>query len=166
MSPRALALTLSVPLALIACGGDPAGGSDLDGPGAGAAADLAGSQAADLAASPRPDLGGTGDLSNGASFTVSWNQACWQLDAGKRYQAMEFKLVTSTPMPLEGTLYFAPNCDPVNGTDNLNDTGATMPAGNFLFWFIHFPDVKHTSAVWSFGDQKSMCVNYDGLPDC
>lgn len=110
------------------------------------------------------DGGGSDD-----GIDVTWSAGCWYKDSGHAYQAMSFQLTTQTPVPLEGTLYFTTNCDPSGGTDNLNDTGATTPSGNWTFWFIHHHDNKMTSAIWSMGalgDHPSPCIDYTSLPDC
>ncbi|MGH7326888.1 MAG: hypothetical protein ACREJX_00930, partial [Polyangiaceae bacterium] len=131
--------------------GDGGGSSQSDG-GSGVAADSGGTGGRDSGSSPRDGgSGSTGDASD--DFSVDWIQGCWEKDSGKKYQAMNFKLTSSHPMPLEGTLFYNETCDPSDGTDNLNDTGGTTPPGTWLFWFIHHPDEQSTSAVWWFGDQ-------------
>lgn len=109
-------------------------------------------------------LHGTAD--GGATFTVTWGGACWELQQGMYYQAMPFQLTTSKPIPLEATLFYNTTCNPADGTDNLNDTGGTVGSGGELFWFIHHPDEKSTSAIWSFGDVTSGCVSYLNAPQC
>jgi hypothetical protein len=102
-------------------------------------------------------------------ISVTWGTCCWYTDSGHRYQAMSFQLTAANPEPLEGTLYFTTNCDPSNGTDNLNDNGNTIPSGGWTFWFIHHPDNLTTSAIWSMGslgDHPSVCIDYSSAPDC
>jgi hypothetical protein len=107
-----------------------------------------------------------GSTETEAGLKVTWRQGCWYLEQGHRYQAMQFQLTTSSPVPLEATLMFTTNCDQTQGTDNLNDTGGTMGSGSYTFWFIHHPDEMNTSAVWSFGNLKSACIDYSKAPDC
>jgi hypothetical protein len=97
---------------------------------------------------------------------VTWTEGCWYETGGMKYQAMSFTVVSKTALPLEATLYYNATCDPSGGTDNLNDTGGTTPAGSWLFWFIHHPDEKNTSAIWSYGGIQSACINYNVAPDC
>jgi hypothetical protein len=98
---------------------------------------------------------------------VTWQGACWYISGGHRYQAIRFTLVTATPVPLEGTLFFdTAACSPIYGTDNLNDTGTKIGSGGWLFWFIHHPDDYTTSADWWIQDQHSGCVDYSRAPDC
>jgi hypothetical protein len=107
-----------------------------------------------------------------AGVTVTWHPPCWELymlpgdTQMRRYQAMAFDLQTSAPIPLNGTLYYNDNCDPRDGTDNLNDTGGTTGSGSWLFFFIHHPDQRPTSAVWWLGHSSSGCVDYTNAPDC
>jgi hypothetical protein len=183
-------------LVLVACGGTsrtpPAGtdsgtqldGNGTDGPLVGprcAARDCGGD-----------DLGGSCGTC-GASFTcdpdhglcipgdgteqvsVSFGEACWFVcpatpipgftcTAGQRFQAIQFNL--QTQFPIEGTLYFDNDCDPADGTDNLNDTGAETPTSINLEWFIHHPDTRPSSAVWWFSHTSTGCVDYTSAPDC
>jgi hypothetical protein len=122
--------------------------------------------AEDAAAEDGPLPDDSGSTSDASDLTVTWGTACWDVDTGHKYQAMPFQLVTSSPVPLEATLYFDTTCDPSNGTDNLNDTGGTIGSGGWVFWFIHHPDMPNTSAVWSLGSQTSGCIDYSKAPDC
>jgi hypothetical protein len=81
------------------------------------------------------------------------------------------QLFDSLPAVLEGTLFFASNCDPSQGQDNLNDTGGTIGSGGWIFSFIHHPNEIPSSALYWIGpitaDGKcpagapcSGCVNY------
>jgi hypothetical protein len=107
------------------------------------------------------------DGSNGNDgITVTWNEGCWYNTGGSAYQAMEFTLQSANPVALEGTLYFTTNCDPSQGTDNLNDTGGTTPSGSWTFWFIHHPNNYTTSAVWSLGEHYTGCIDYSTAPNC
>ena len=112
------------------------------------------------------DTGTPETLSGEAGLMVTWTSGCWYTYMGKKYQAMEFDLVTPKPIPLEGTLFFDTTCDPSTGTDNLNDTGGTTPSGSWLFWFIHHPDEMSTSAIWSLGGIRSACIDYSTAPAC
>jgi hypothetical protein len=108
----------------------------------------------------------SGPTDDAGDLMVTWGTACWDVEGGHKYQAIPFQLVTSSPIPLEATLYFTTDCDASNGTDNLNDTGGTIGSGGWLFSFIHHPDMPDTSAIWSLGSQTSGCVDYSKAPDC
>jgi hypothetical protein len=111
----------------------------------------------------------SGTTDGGIKFTVTWGGGCWVSDGngdGEYDQAMPFTLTTAQPIPLEATLFYDTDCNPNAGTDNLNDTGGTVGSGGALFWFIHHPDEKQTSAIWSFGDVTSGCVDYSNAPAC
>jgi hypothetical protein len=182
---RALASVLSLVVGtLVGCGGaDPmhadGGSKDL---AKASIVDLAGLDLTglDLQSVDLASLGdgatvhhGPQDLSNDSGVTpvpaglmVTWNTGCWYADSGHKYQAMSFQLTTPTPLPLEGSLYFVPDCSDSAGIDNLNDNGSTIPSGGWTFWFIHHPDIMHSSAKWWIGNQYSVCINYDSAPDC
>jgi hypothetical protein len=112
------------------------------------------------------DAGMPEALEGEGGLMVTWTEGCWYETGGMQYQAMQFTVESKTPLPLEGTLFYNATCDPSDGTDNLNDTGGTTPSGSWLFWFIHHPGEKNTSAIWSYGGIKSACINYNVAPDC
>jgi hypothetical protein len=110
-------------------------------------------------------------------ISVAWHAACWEnasvFGDGEQgnLQSIAFSIVTPTPAVLEGTLFFASNCDPSQGQDNLNDTGGTIGSGGWIFSFIHHPNEIPSSALYWIGpitaDGKcpagapcSGCVNY------
>lgn len=109
---------------------------------------------------------------NGQDVGVTFQGGCWYLcptgvtycTPGQRFQAMQFRLQAA--YPIEATLYFNRTCDPTNGTDNLNDTGAATPTQINLMWFIHHHDERPSSAVWWAGHHSSGCVDYTALADC
>jgi hypothetical protein len=113
-----------------------------------------------------PHDSGTGVFDEAGGVSVNWGPGCWYKDSGHKYQAMSFQLTTDTKIPLEATLYYNTTCNPDDGTDNLNDTGGTIGSGGYTFWFIHHPDEIQTSAIWSFNDLTSGCIDYSALPDC
>jgi hypothetical protein len=89
--------------------------------------------------------------------SVTWYGACWQNasifgdgETGND-QGITFTLVTSTPVALQGTLFYTSNCDPSQGQDNLNDLGTTMGGGTWTFSFIHHPNLVPSSALWWIG---------------
>ncbi|HZU28900.1 MAG TPA: PA14 domain-containing protein [Bryobacteraceae bacterium] len=109
------------------------------------------------------------------TLSVTWYGACWEhatiYGVTGNFQAIDFSLTTSTPVPLQGTLFFAANCSATNGQDNMNDYGTTISGGHMLQGFSHHPDVIPSSAEYWFGpltqDGKcpagapcSGCVNY------
>jgi hypothetical protein len=109
-------------------------------------------------------VGGGGDASG--SVKVKWGRGCWEVQNGQRFQAIQFDLTTSNPIPLEATLFFNTKCDNSNGSENFNDVGTTITSGSYAYWFIHHPDQTMTSATWSLADQTTGCIDYQHLPDC
>ncbi|HTA45738.1 MAG TPA: hypothetical protein VK789_24995 [Bryobacteraceae bacterium] len=118
---------------------------------------------------------------NGVS--VTWYGACWDhitLNGFTgNYQGINFSLITPTPVVVNGTLFFTPNCDPGNGVDNMNDTGALTGSGNMIQGFSHYPNVIPTSAIYwigttttngltcPIGSPCSGCVTYStSTPSC
>jgi len=112
------------------------------------------------------DAGTPDTLEGEGGLMVTWTLGCWYTDSGMKYQAMSFSVESSTPLPLEGTLFYDTTCDASMGTDNLNDTGGTTPSGSWIFWFIHHPGEIASSAIWSYGGIKSGCIDYGTAPDC
>jgi chitodextrinase len=117
-----------------------------------------------------------------ATTSVSWLGACWEpltiSGVTGNFQAIDFVLTTSTPVPIQGTLFFAPNCDASQGTDNMNDFNTLTGSTHMIRGFTHFPDVIPTSAYYWAGPRTddgkcapgspcSGCVNYNkATPVC
>ena len=112
----------------------------------------------------------------GATFSVTWYGACWQPATVNgitgNFQAMDFALTTSTPVPVQGTLFFAAGCDASNGQDNLNDFNTLTGSTHMILGFSHYPGIIPTSAYYwigsrtadgkcPLGSQCSGCVNYN-----
>jgi chitodextrinase len=110
-----------------------------------------------------------------AGASVTWYGACWQpatlFGITGNFQAIDFSLVTSTPIPVQGTLFYAPNCDPNNGQDNMNDFNTPTGTTHMIQGFSHHPDVIPSSAYYWVGSRTadgkcapgapcSGCVNY------
>jgi hypothetical protein len=116
------------------------------------------------------------------SVSVTWYGACWQtatiFGVTGNFQAIDFAIVTPAPVTVQGSLFFAPNCDASNGVDNMNDFGTLTGSTHMVRGFTHFPDVIPSSAMYWVGpltvDQKcppgspcSGCVNYTPVtPNC
>jgi hypothetical protein len=114
--------------------------------------------------------------------TATWYGACWFTGTifgiTGDFQAIDFSLATPAPVTLQGTLFFAPNCDASNGTDNMNDFGTLTGAGHMVQGFSHHPNEVPTSAMYWIGpltpDRKcapgspcSGCLNYTkATPNC
>jgi chitodextrinase len=109
------------------------------------------------------------------SASVTWYGACWQpatiFGVTGNFQAIDFVLTTPTPVPVQGTLFFAPNCDPSNGQDNMNDFDTPTGSTHTVQGFTHHPDEIPTSAYYWVGSRTadgkcapgspcSGCVNY------
>ena len=105
---------------------------------------------------------------------VSWQGACWITRYPKPIcngacQGMAFQVSVPTPpaqLPLEATLYLGTTtCAPAQ-QDNMNDLGTLTGSGGWIFWFSHHPNLKNSSAIWTFGNQSSGCVSYAAAPKC
>jgi hypothetical protein len=110
------------------------------------------------------------------AVSVTWYGACWYNGTVNgvtgNYQAIDFQLKTSTPVPLEGTLFYGPSCNSSYGTDNLNDTGQLFPSVHWIEFFTHNVNIQPVSAVYWIGDRTpdgqcpagapcSGCVHYN-----
>lgn len=116
------------------------------------------------------------------NVTATWYGACWFTGTifgiTGDFQAIDFALATPAPITLQGSLFFAPNCDAKNGIDNMNDFGTLTGPGHMVQGFSHHPNEIPTSALYWFGpptaDGKcapgspcSGCVNYTkATPKC
>ena len=95
---------------------------------------------------------------NGVS--VTWYGACWaNLTINGytgNYQAIDFTLVTPAPIVFNGSLFYnSPNCDPTQGIDNLNDTGALTGSTHMIQGFTHFPNAIPSSAIYWIGNAST-----------
>ena len=108
--------------------------------------------------------------------SVTWYGACWQpatlYGVTGNFQAVDFWLTTPVPVPLQGSLFFAANCDPRQGVDNMNDYGSVIGSTHSVQGFSHHPDVIPSSAIYWIGPRTadgmcppgapcSGCVNYN-----
>jgi hypothetical protein len=109
-----------------------------------------------------PDFGtATGSVTvtslNGVS--VTWYGACWATLTVNgftgNFQGVDFALSTPTPVAVQGSLFFTANCDPSQGIDNMNDTGALTGSTHMVQGFIHFPNVIPSSAMYWIGNATS-----------
>jgi hypothetical protein len=116
----------------------------------------------------------TTPASSGISLT--WYGPCWYTGTvggvTGNFQSIDFRLVTPTPVPLQGTLFDGPDCT-ANGGDNLNDYGTTIGTTKMIVGFSHFPNVMPMSAIYWIGDRTadgrcppgstlcSGCLNYN-----
>jgi hypothetical protein len=114
--------------------------------------------------------------------SVTWHGACWQYatlhGVTGYFQAMDFVLKTSTPVPVQATLFFGPNCDPMHGTDNMNDFNELTGSTHMVRGFVWHPNEMPTSAFFWVGSRTidgrcapgspcSGCVNYTSTtPNC
>ena len=94
-------------------------------------------------------------VSSTASTVATWYAGCWE-DATIEgvtgaFQSIDFALTTPTPVTVEGTLFYTANCDPSQGSDNMNDFGAVTGSGHWIQGFIHHPNVIPSSAVYWIG---------------
>jgi trimeric autotransporter adhesin len=118
-----------------------------------------------------------------SGVSVQWYGACWAnltiSGFTGNFQAMDFSLSTPVPQVFNGSLFFTPNCDPIGGIDNLNDTGLSFGSTHRIQGFIHYPNVIPSSAVYWIGNASSFngmcpagslcsgCVSYTAAtPSC
>ena len=114
-------------------------------------------------------------VSSTQGISVTWYGACWVnttiYGVTGNFQATLFSMVTPAPAPLQGTLFYAPNCDPSQGNDNLNDYGILTGSGTSIQGFTHHPNLIPSSAIYWIGPLTSDgmcpagapcsgCVNY------
>jgi len=89
-------------------------------------------------------------------LSVTWNGACWANVTINgftgNYQAMNFTLVTPAPVVVNASLFYnSGSCDPTQGVDNMNDTGALTGSGTTIQGFTHFPNFIPSSAIFWIG---------------
>jgi trimeric autotransporter adhesin len=118
-----------------------------------------------------------------SGVSVQWYGACWaNLTINGftgNFQAIDFSLSTPVPQVFNGSLFFTPNCDPIGGIDNLNDTGLTIGSTHMIQGFIHYPNVMPSSALYWIGNATTLngacpagslcsgCVSYTAAtPSC
>jgi len=98
------------------------------------------------------------------SISVTWYGACWyQGTVGGvtgMFQAIDFDMVTSTPVPVQGTLFYGPTCDSSLGTDNLNDFNTLTGSTHRIQGFSHNVNIENVSAVYWMGTatQDGQCA--------
>ena len=113
--------------------------------------------------------------------TVTWYGACWYQGTiygiTGNFQAVDFDLETPTPVPVQGTLFYAPNC-PNSVGDNMNDYDTLSGPGHQIRGFTHNADVMPVSALYWVGEPTqdgrcpagapcSGCLNYTvNTPTC
>jgi trimeric autotransporter adhesin len=121
-------------------------------------------------------------VSPSQGISVTWYGACWQsltlYGVPGNFQAIDYDMTTPNPVTIQGSLFFAANCDPSQGVDNMNDFGTLTGSGHRIIGFSLHPDVIPTSAVYWVGPRTadgmcapgspcSGCVNYNkATPDC
>lgn len=119
-------------------------------------------------------------LVQAATASVTWYGACWQKATLYgylgNYQAIDFALTTTTPVAVEGSLFFTPNCQ--GAYDNMNDYNSLTGSTHTVQGFSHYPDVIPSSAVYWVGGRTadgmcpagapcSGCVSYSkATPTC
>jgi trimeric autotransporter adhesin len=100
--------------------------------------------------------------------TVSWHGACWTqatfYGITGNFQGVDYELTTSTPVTINGTLFFNDKCDPTYGGDNMNDFGTTSTSGHRVQGFTHYPDVIPSSAMYWAGPRTANGLCPAGFP--
>jgi trimeric autotransporter adhesin len=116
------------------------------------------------------------------TISVTWYGGCWQPatlnGVTGNFQAVDYDMTTAVPVTIQGSLFFAANCDPSAGIDNMNDFGTLTGSGHRVIGFSYHPDVIPTSALYWMGPRTadgmcapgspcSGCVNYNkSTPFC
>jgi chitodextrinase len=111
-----------------------------------------------------------------SGITITWYGPCWYSGTiggiTGNFQAVDFSLVTPTPVPLQGTLFDGPNCT-ASGGDNMNDYNTLTGTTHMIQGFTHYPNQMPMSAIYWIGDRTpdgrcppgstlcSGCVNYN-----
>ena len=111
-----------------------------------------------------------------SGVTITWYGPCWYTGTiggiTGNFQAIDFSLVTPTPVPLQGTLFDGPNCT-ASGGDNMNDYNTLTGTTHMIQGFTHFPNQMPMSAIYWIGDRTpdgrcppgstlcSGCLNYN-----
>jgi hypothetical protein len=99
---------------------------------------------------------------------ITW-QACIYTRNGQHYQAMKIYPSATITGVLQSQMFYNSGCHPTQWTDQLNDYGTSMTFGagsGWIYFFTHRPNIPGVSAVWTFSDQSSGCVNYSTAPPC
>ena len=99
---------------------------------------------------------------------ITWH-ACIYTRNGQHYQAMKIYPHTTMTGVLQSQMFYSSGCHVTQWTDQLNDYGTSMTFGagsGWIFYFINRPNIPGVSAVWTFGNQTSGCVNYSTAPAC
>jgi hypothetical protein len=111
-----------------------------------------------------------------SGISITWYGPCWYNGTiggiTGNFQAIDFSLVTPTPVPLQGTLFDGPDCT-ANGGDNMNDYNTLTGTTHMIQGFTHSPNVMPMSAIYWIGERTpdgrcppgstlcSGCVNYN-----
>ena len=118
----------------------------------------------------------------GASISVTWYGGCWYQGTvngvSGKFQAVDFAMTTSTPVPVQGSLFFGPTCDSSYGIDNMNDFGSLTGSTHMIQGFSYHHDEMPASALFWMGDRTpdgqcpkgapcSGCIHYtESTPTC
>jgi hypothetical protein len=106
---------------------------------------------------------GTGP--SGSGPITNW-QVFMHNDGGNLDQAISFDVTQAGSYPFDAYIYYGATCDPDQFTDRFGfGTPLNFGAGSgYMFWFIHRPNARNTSAIWLVGNQSSGCVSYATVP--
>ena len=99
---------------------------------------------------------------------ITWH-ACIYTRNGQHYQAMKIYPHATMTGVLQSQMFYSSGCHVTQWTDQLNDYGTSMTFGagsGWIFYFINRPNIPGVSAVWTFSNQTSGCVNYSTAPTC
>ena len=98
-------------------------------------------------------------VSSSQNVSATWYGACWEnatiFGYTGNFQAVDFALVTPAPVTVQGTLFFAPNCNASQGMDNMNDYGALTGSTHMIQGFTHHPDQIPSSAIYWIGPRTA-----------
>ena len=95
----------------------------------------------------------------GPPISVTWYGGCWYDGTvggvtGK-FQAVDFAMVTPTPVAVQGSLFYGPTCDTSLGVDNMNDFNTLTGSTHMIQGFSYHHDEIPTSALYWMGNRTS-----------
>jgi hypothetical protein len=92
-------------------------------------------------------------------------QGCWYKTGGHGYQAVKISAKNPGTYHFYDNPYYGSTCS--QWADNFgNGQLISFGGADYIFWFDHFPDQRHMSALWQVGNNVSACIAYSSAPRC
>jgi chitodextrinase len=93
----------------------------------------------------------------GPAISVTWYGGCWYNGTvggvTGNFQAVDFAMVTPTPVAVQGSLFSGATCDTSLGVDNMNDFNTLTGSTHMIQGFSYHHDEIPTSALYWMGDR-------------